>query len=248
MDRASLETLLNRGLSLAEIGRRLGRHESTVAHWMEKHGLEAVHRDRHRARGPLGRDQLEQMVASGASIAEIAARVGRSKTTVRHWLRQYGLKTKNAPGRRITPEVEAAKSAGLAATQIACPRHGETDFVLDGRGYYRCRRCRARSVARRRRRVKEILVEEAGGACRLCGYDRSMRALHFHHLDPSSKRIEINARGTGIAIEKLRAEAKKCILLCANCHAEIEAGIATLPELGEPRVQSWAPRSELDPG
>jgi IS30 family transposase len=32
MDRASLEQLLNQGLSLAEIGKRFGRHESTVAY------------------------------------------------------------------------------------------------------------------------------------------------------------------------------------------------------------------------
>jgi hypothetical protein len=25
-------------------------------------------------------------------------------------------------------------------------------------------------------------------------------------------------------------EAKKCVLLCANCHAEVEAGVTCLPE------------------
>jgi hypothetical protein len=27
-----------------------------------------------------------------------------------------------------------------------------------------------------------------------------------------------------------RAEARKCVLLCANCHAEVEAGYRSLPE------------------
>jgi hypothetical protein len=27
----------------------------------------------------------------------------------------------------------------------------------------------------------------------------------------------------------LRAEASKCVLLCSNCHAEVEAGIAAVP-------------------
>jgi len=45
MDRTSLERLLGQGLSLAEIGRRFGLHESTVGYWVEKHGLKAVNRD-----------------------------------------------------------------------------------------------------------------------------------------------------------------------------------------------------------
>src|SRR2546423_3006776 len=73
--------------------------------------------------------------------------------------------------------------------------------------------------------MKRILVEEAGGACIICGYARDVRALHFHHLEPSRKRHEINARGAAIALSRLRAEASKCILLCANCHAEVEAGL-----------------------
>ena len=40
-------------------------------------------------------------------------------------------------------------------------------------------------VAAYRRRVKEILVEEAGGRCPLCGYDIYTGALQFHHLDPA---------------------------------------------------------------
>lgn len=30
------------------------------------------------------------------------------------------------------------------------------------------------------------------------------------------------------AIDELRAKAAKCALLCANCHAEVEAGFATI--------------------
>jgi hypothetical protein len=56
-----------------------------------------------------------------------------------------------------------------------------------------------------------------------------MRALHFHHLEPSQKRHEINAKGVAIALEKLRVEAQKCVLLCSNCHAEVESGTARVP-------------------
>ncbi len=229
MDRASLEQLLDRGLSLADIGRRFGKHEATVAHWVERYGLEAVNREKHGARGALSREELERLVGSGASIAEIAEAVGRSKATVRHWLRRFGLKTLNGRGWRATSIAQSAKSEGLTTVSMICPHHGTTEFWLEGRGYYRCKRCRSAAVARRRRKVKMILVSEAGDSCCICGYARSMRALHFHHLDPSGKRLEINAKGVALSLEKLRAEAKKCVLLCSNCHAEVEDGMASLP-------------------
>jgi transposase len=199
MDRASLEQLLDQGLSLAEIGRRFGRHEATVSYWVKKHGVEAANRAKHVSRGGIAREDLEVVVEAGKSIAEIAEAVCCSKATVRHWLLRYGLKTHNGRGRRPSGPAKAAKQAGLATVTMHCARHGETDFWLDGRGYYRCKRCRSAAVARRRRKVKTILVEEAGGVCCICGYDRNMRALHFHHVDPSQKRHEMNAKGVAIA-------------------------------------------------
>ena len=229
MDQTSLEQLLRQGLSLAEIGRRFGVHESTVAYWVEKHGLHAAHKDKHAARGGLTREELEPMVEAGMTIAQVAAAVGRSKATVRHWLARYDLKTDGGRGRRPREETQVAKRAGLRTTTMQCARHGATSFVIDGRGIYRCRRCRSEAVSRRRRKVKTILVEETGGRCSICGYDRNMRALHFHHLDPSHKRIEINAKGVALSLETLRTEARKCVLLCSNCHAEVEDGLASIP-------------------
>jgi transposase len=229
VDRDSLDALLRRGLSLAEIGRRFARHEATVAYWVRKHGLEAVNRDRHASRGGLSKEELEPLVRSGATIAEIAEKVGRSKGTVRHWLARYELKTTNRAGRRQSGEANLAREAGLSSVPMLCPRHGEAEFWIDGRGCYRCKQCRSAAVTRRRRKVKATLVDEAGGACRVCGYRANMRALHFHHVDPGEKRIEINAKGAALALDRLRAEAQKCILLCSNCHAEVEDGTVSVP-------------------
>jgi hypothetical protein len=112
---------------------------------------------------------------------------------------------------------------------MTCRHHGETEFFLEGRGYYRCKRCRSEAVSRRRRKLKAALVAEAGGRCRICGYDKNPRALEFHHLDPLTKRMPLSAAGIAYALETLREEAKKCVLLCANCHAEVENGIAIVP-------------------
>jgi hypothetical protein len=84
-------------------------------------------------------------------------------------------------------------------------------------------------VTERRRRVKAILVAEAGGACAACGYDRCLAALQFHHVRPEEKRFALGRKGVARSLEKARAEARKCLLLCANCHAEVEAGVLELP-------------------
>ena len=110
-----------------------------------------------------------------------------------------------------------------------CKTHDTVKFVLEGRGYYRCTKCRQDSVAERRRKVKSILIEEAGGKCKACGYNKYQGALQFHHLDPSTKKMGLSAKGLTLGIDKLREEAAKCILLCANCHAEIENDIINIP-------------------
>jgi transposase len=229
MDRGSLEQLLSQGLSLAEIGKRFGRHESTVAYWVHKHGLGAVHGERHASRGPLMRPQLESLIEREMSIAEIAASVGRSKGTVRYWLTHYGLKTFAQQGRFGARSTRAAKAAGKATVRKRCRRHGLTEFWLEGRGYYRCKRCRMDRVSARRRKMKLILVAEAGGRCTICGYSRCIGALHFHHVDPSSKRFHLSMQGAARALATARAEMAKCVLLCANCHAEVEAGLLAVP-------------------
>jgi DNA-directed RNA polymerase subunit RPC12/RpoP len=111
----------------------------------------------------------------------------------------------------------------------SCAQHGVGKFARDANGTYRCTRCSSEAVAKRRRRVKEILLAEAGGRCALCGYGRCSRALAFHHLDPLTKSFGLAEGGIARSLEESRVEAAKCVLLCANCHAEVEAGMAAFP-------------------
>lgn len=68
---------------------------------------------------------------------------------------------------------------------------------------------------------KYALIEEFGGKCSSCGYDRNAAALTFHHTDPSEKEDEIARMIQGNkSLDTIRKEAKKCILLCTNCHRE----------------------------
>ena len=73
-------------------------------------------------------------------------------------------------------------------------------------------------------------VEYKGGKCEVCGYNKCPEALDFHHLDPTEK----EANWTKIRLwnwKKIEEELDKCSLLCANCHREEHARLATLAQL-----------------
>jgi transposase len=222
MDRDWLEAQLAAGRSIESIAREVGKHPSTVGHWVTRFGLASLHATRHAPKGAPDRAVVTALVEEGLTVQQIAERLGSGATTIRHWLRRYGLKT-------VRARSAAAELAGHRVVIRECRRHGYTAWARTGTGgRYRCKRCRSEAVSARRRRVKQVLVEEPGGRCVLCGYDRFPGALQFHHLDPAEKSFAISVQGVARSLEKARAEAAKCVLMCANCHAEVEGGVATI--------------------
>lgn len=92
-----------------------------------------------------------------------------------------------------------------------------------------CRACvlaRAKQARTARRNEKKGLVLELKGrTCQACSGMFQPEYLHFHHLDPSTKRFELS-RGTSwhYRADEIVAEARKCIVVCAGCHMAIHRG------------------------
>lgn len=82
------------------------------------------------------------------------------------------------------------------------------------------------SVRAWRQRTKARAVEYMGGKCQNCGYDRCLRALAFHHLDPGKKDFGVSS--TCVSWKAMVRELKKCTLLCSNCHMELHAGMLVI--------------------
>ena len=80
-------------------------------------------------------------------------------------------------------------------------------------------------VTRIRKRRKKEVVEAFGGECQMCGYNKCVDALCFHHTDPSLKENSptkiINQWKTDRSIPQLIKE--KVLLLCSNCHHEVHS-------------------------
>jgi len=82
-------------------------------------------------------------------------------------------------------------------------------------------------VIKRRQNLKKMSVEYKGGKCSLCGYNKCISALEFHHLNPNEKDFQIS--GKSISWDKVKNELEKCILVCSNCHQEIHANLTHNP-------------------
>jgi predicted nucleic acid-binding Zn ribbon protein/exonuclease VII small subunit len=78
--------------------------------------------------------------------------------------------------------------------------------------------------AQKRRGIarKLELVKVTGGRCAICGYDKNLAALTFHHTDLDKKDFKLDMRSmSNRSLETVLTELEKCILLCQNCHAEL---------------------------
>jgi hypothetical protein len=102
-----------------------------------------------------------------------------------------------------------------------CGRH----YVLDRRKGHRRTMCNSCNANIQRRRRKANAVTYKGERCCLCGYNKCLRALEFHHRERDHKEFSI-ARMMSMSWAKVKKELDKCDLICSNCHREEEDRIA----------------------
>jgi len=79
-------------------------------------------------------------------------------------------------------------------------------------------------IRQRKRGTKRKLklIELKGGGCEICGYNKNLAVLTFHHVDPKTKLFNLELRNiANYKWEKILTESKGCKLLCHNCHHEI---------------------------
>lgn len=78
------------------------------------------------------------------------------------------------------------------------------------------------------RNRKTNLISLFHSKCCICGFDKFQEALEFHHINPEEKEISLSANKM-VSLERQINEAKKCILVCSNCHKGIHAGYYQVP-------------------
>jgi ribosomal protein L44E len=83
-------------------------------------------------------------------------------------------------------------------------------------------------LADARMRMKQRAVEPMGGACFGCSMRGPLSLYEFHHKDATTKDFGISEDGILRSWASIVAELAKCVMLCANCHREVHAGVRTL--------------------
>ena len=97
----------------------------------------------------------------------------------------------------------------------------------EGYSYDLCNSC----LVRKRKNARKLwALQYLGGQCCVCGYNRCVNALDFHHLDSKQKKFTIGSNFT-YSIENLKIELDKCVTLCSNCHREYHNGYIELSVL-----------------
>ena len=179
------------------------------------------------------KEQVITLRKEGKTYNEIHELLGVAKSSISDICRKLNLGN-GITLKKLTPELkeeaqklydeignikEVAKIVGIGYSRLS-------KFIILKKKI--ATKTKSEAVIDWKKRVKIKLIEYKGGKCQICGYNKCISALEFHHKNPEEKDFTIS--GQSKSFEKLKVEADKCVLVCSNCHREIHEGITECPE------------------
>ena len=172
----------------------------------------------------MKKEELEKMINEGKSLNKISSEFGKSLTTVRYWVKklEIPIHTKNFLE-------QGKKDYGKSRVCPKCKENCNIDQFYNRRGKENssvyCKKCTTIQVVERSQKLKKEMVNYKGGCCEICGYNKYIGALEFHHINPDKKDFTI-AKIRQYKFDKvIKNELDKCMLLCSNCHRELHGGL-----------------------
>jgi Homeodomain-like domain len=157
--------------------------------------------------------ELRKSLEKGLSTRKIADENSVSQSTVKHWLKKYGLRS----------NVKAGHPGGSHEHLCGCGETNPRQFYARMKSC--CKACQNKKRCSEFVEKKKKAIVHFGGRCVDCGYSKYYGALEFHHLDITQKEISPQKALKREWTNALK-ELSKCVLLCSNCHRERHALIA----------------------
>ena len=151
----------------------------------------------------IDKEILKKYVKKGLSTRQIGKSLNKSQSSIKHWLNKYNLKT-----------IQSFKKPHLCED---CGEDAPKNFY--SRQKQKCKKCHNKRTAKDGKNKRIKAIELLGGSCQVCGYNKCLSALEFHHIDPIIKDVNYSTM-RGWTFSRIKKELDKCILLCANCHRE----------------------------
>lgn len=110
---------------------------------------------------------------------------------------------------------------GSSKTRVKTPQEHRSRKAKNARNYYNRKKEQdgIDPVRAIREKKKQLIVDALGGGCQICGYNKTVKNLAFHHL--RDKEFSISSRAFQYSWDRILPELRKCILVCHNCHGEI---------------------------
>jgi len=176
------------------------------------------------------KDKILKLRKEGKSYNEIAKTLNCSKGTISY----------HCSRNKIKKEESKVKKLKLEKKCIVCDKYFDTSIKSQTTCSKECRKVFRRQYMKGRNyeyanlvnwrlENKKKSIEYKGGKCIICGYNKCLRSLDFHHLDPNEKEFSIS-KNKNRKFENIIPELNKCILVCSNCHGEIHEGITKISE------------------
>lgn len=173
---------------------------------------------------------IVELKLKGFNYNQIKEKVGVSKGSISSILKEYDLSQK-APViitedliTQIQKKYDEVKNIKIVAKEFNISYERLAKIAILKRT--KLKKSNYDTTKENRYKKKKLLVKYKGGKCEICGYDKCLAALEFHHIDPDKKDFSISFSSK--SIDELKLEADKCILVCANCHREIHNNLIKL--------------------
>lgn len=190
------------------------------------------------------KQKIFELRKQGKSILDISIKLKLGKATIHEWCnrfdpdKKYNITNKitNLDKENIINYYINSKSLNKTYIQFKklCAKSNIRSILINSGKYVprltekdetfeETSRRKSLNVINWKKDKKKKLIEYKGGECENCGYNRCEQALDFHHRDPKKKDFDIGSNS--YSFDKMKKEADKCALLCANCHREVHAGL-----------------------
>ena len=171
----------------------------------------------------MNKELLEEYILENKTLNEIASIHNVGKSTIRYWFKKYNLKSTNKPGPKTTNTNSCCKVCNKTTenNKMYCSSNCKT------KQYYinNPNSTLSKNLSDKNKVIdfKLAALKYCGEFCKLCGYNKNISALEFHHINPNEK--DFGLSGVRLKEHQLTTEQKseldKCITLCNNCHTTV---------------------------
>jgi predicted Zn-ribbon and HTH transcriptional regulator len=172
----------------------------------------------------MDKEILKELVDKGLSIYKISEEMSLGYSTIRYWLRKFGLNTQHAVccteiGTENGRKCKQCNNSLTFKQRMYCSKKCKAQYHYNNNTNENPNTNERQLIRSTERKLK--LIEMSGGRCMKCGYNKNYAALSFHHRIPNNKTFNLDSRKlSNTRWESIIKEWEKCDLLCMNCHIE----------------------------